>query len=295
MNREGVASDVAYSAAVREGASAAPISALSWSAIFAGAVVAAAVSLILFALASGLGLAAVSPWPGGGASLTTFSVITAIALIVVQWIASGVGGYIAGRLRTRWVGTHTHEVFFRDTAHGFITWALSTLIVTAIVATGVMSAASKLVSAAGRGVAAATSANAGQEGVGVPSTYNIDVLFRSPQPGATPPATITEARAEATRILIRSLTAADVNVDDRAYLVRLVVANTGMPESDARTRVDDVIAAAKADEAKARQAADTARKASSAASIFTALSMVIGAFIGCVAAALGGQLRDQHP
>ena len=300
MNRVGVVNDPEIRVAPPEGSnSAAPVSAIAWSAIVAGAVVAAAVSLVLFALASGLGLAAVSPWPGAGASLATFSVITAIALIVVQWVASGVGGYITGRMRVRWASTHTHEVFFRDTAHGFITWALSTVIVTGMVASGVMSAASALVSAAGRGAAAVVStspAGTGQQGSssGVPSTYNIDLLFRAAQPAATSPTVLAEARAEATRIWVRSLTADVVSTADRAYLVQLVAGTAGIPQGDAQKRVDDVAAAVVADEAKARQAADKARKASSAASIFTALSMVIGAFIACVAAALGGQQRDEH-
>src|ERR1700761_7993037 len=78
-------------------------SAASWPAIFAGAVVAAATSLILITLGAGLGFASVSPWPGHGASAATFAVTTAIWLVVTQWLAAAVGGYIAGRLRTRWV------------------------------------------------------------------------------------------------------------------------------------------------------------------------------------------------
>src|ERR1700722_16497406 len=107
-------------------------SAASWSAIFAGALVAIAVSVVLFALGSGLGFAAVSPWRSEGVSATTFAITTAIWFIVVQWLSSAVGGYIAGRLRTRWIGTHAHEVFFRDTAHGFVTWALATVLVAAL-------------------------------------------------------------------------------------------------------------------------------------------------------------------
>jgi len=298
MDRAAVANDPGFTAVHEASSAAAPTSAVSWSAVVAGAVVATAASLILFALASGLGLASVSPWPGSGASLTAFSVGTGIGLIVVQWIAASVGGYITGRLRTRWIGIHTHEVFFRDTAHGFITWALSTVIVTAIVATGVMSVASKLVGAAGHataGIASASAPGSAQQGVSAPSDYNIDVLFRSAQPGTTPPAATAEARAEATRILTRSLTTGAVAAADQAYLAQLVAATTGISQTDAQTRVDGVIASVKSDETKTRQAADAARKASSAASIFTALSMVIGAFIACVSAALGGRLRDQHP
>jgi hypothetical protein len=304
-------------------------SAVSWGAIIAGAVVAAAVSLILLALASGLGLASVSPWPNSGASLTTFSVMTAIGLIVVQWVASGLGGYMTGRLRTKWTGTHTHEVFFRDTAHGFIMWALSTVLVASLLA----SAAASLVGAGAHGAAmVATGAAAGGAGVagsavassragsgsngasgaggagassggsagtmspvGSVSAYNVDTLFRSAQPNANGGSSNADSRAEATRILARSLSSGDVSAADRTYLAQLVAARTGISDTDAQKRVDDTIAQVQADETKARQAADSVRKASAAASIFTALSMVIGAFIACAAAALGGQLRDMHP
>jgi hypothetical protein len=278
-------------------------SAVSWAAIIAGAVVAASVSLILLALASGLGLASVSPWPGSGASLTSFSAMTAIGLIVVQWIASGTGGYITGRLRTKWTGTHTHEVFFRDTAHGFITWALATVIVATILA----SAASSIVGSGAHGAAVIASgaaqgagqnaASSMQSGVSAAASsvagYDVDTLFRSARPEAN--ASMSDARAEATRILAKGMTSGDVPAADRTYLAQLVAARTGISDAEAQKRVDDVIAQVQASEVRARQAADAARKASSAASIFTSLSMVIGAFIACAAAALGGQLRDEHP
>jgi hypothetical protein len=264
-------------------------SAVSWGALIAGAVVAASVSLILLALASGLGLAAVSPWSWRGASLTSFSIATAVALIVVQWLASGVGGYVTGRLRTKWVGTHTHEVFFRDTAHGFITWALSTLLVAGLLA----SAVSSLVGAGARGATAAAGSGTSQSGLVSP--YNVDELFRPAHPDANTPSATADARAEATTILGKSLGTGDVPAADRTYLTQLVAARTGLSDSDAQKRVDEVISQVQADETKARQLADAARKASAAASIYSALSMVIGAFIACVAAAMGGRLRDQHP
>src|SRR5580658_684017 len=106
-----------------EAAPAEPVaSAVSWTAILAGAVVAIAVTLILFTLGSGVGFAAASPWADGARTAAHIGVFAGIWLIVVQWIASAMGGYLTGRLRTRWAGTHTHEVFFRDTAHGFLTW-----------------------------------------------------------------------------------------------------------------------------------------------------------------------------
>src|SRR5580700_3907157 len=107
-------------------------SAASWPAIIAGAFVAAAVSLVLLALGSGLGFAAISPWPGHGVSATTYAVTTAIWLIVMQWLSSCAGGYITGRLRTKWAGTHSHEVFFRDTAHGLVMWAVATGLIASV-------------------------------------------------------------------------------------------------------------------------------------------------------------------
>jgi hypothetical protein len=270
-------------------------SAVSWPAIIAGAFVAASASLILLTLGSGLGLATASPWSNSGPSATSFAVMTGIWLIVVQWAASGVGGYLTGRLRTKWVGTHTHEVFFRDTAHGFLTWAVATVIGAVVVA----SATSLLV---GGGVRAATTVASGvAQGAGASAqsatseigAYEIDTLFRSPRPDAN--ASTADARTEATRILARGLTNGEVTAADRSYLAELGAARTGISQADAQKRVDDLIAQVKAAETKARQAADSARKATSATSIFTALSMLIGAFIACAASALGGQQRDKHP
>jgi hypothetical protein len=108
---------------------AAPRSAVSWSSILAGAFASLGLSFILLALGSGLGFAFVSPWPGHGMSTTALTATAAIWLLVAQWISAGVGGYLSGRLRTRWLGTHVHEVFFRDTAHGLITWAVVTVVI----------------------------------------------------------------------------------------------------------------------------------------------------------------------
>ena len=271
------------------------VSAVSWPAVIAGAVAAASTSLILIGLGSGLGLASISPWSNAGISITTFSVVTAIWLIVVQWVSSGVGGYLTGRLRTKWVGTHTHEVFFRDTAHGFLAWAVATLIVVLLVA-GATSAAISGGARATATVASGTAqgaAGSAQSALSQARAYDVDTLFRPAQPDAD--AAPGNAAAEATRILATGITNGEVSAADRTYLAQLVAARTGLPQADAQTRVDSVIAQEKAAETKARQAADTARKAASAFSIFTALSMLIGAFIASVAASLGGRLRDEHP
>ena len=106
--------------------------AISWAAVVAGAIAAAALTLVLLAFGAGMGFSAVSPWGNSGVSASTFEIGTGLYLIVVAMLASTVGGYVAGRLRTKWVGVHTHEVFFRDTAHGFLAWALATVLGAAV-------------------------------------------------------------------------------------------------------------------------------------------------------------------
>jgi hypothetical protein len=260
---------------------ASTVSTVSWPAIVAGAVVAAAVSVLLLALGSGFGLASISPW-AGGASPLTFTVMTAIWLIVMQWIASGLGGYLTGRLRTRWIGTHEHEVFFRDTAHGFLSWALATVITAALFS-------SAAIMAAGAGVHAAAPAAVSQQALG----YDVDVLFRSPHPDTTPSA--ADTRAEAARILATGVANGGVPANDRAWLDQLIVAHAGVSQAEADQRAGTVVDREQAAVAQAKQVADTARKAAAAFAIFTGLSMLIGALIACVAAALGGQQRDEHP
>jgi hypothetical protein len=262
-------------------------SAASWRAIIAGAFVAAAASLILFALGSGIGFAAISPWPNRGVSLTGFAITTAIWLIVTQWISAGLGGYIAGRLRTRWIGTHVHEVFFRDTAHGLVTWAVASVLVAAL-------AAGSLFSGAGTGVRAVSEA-ASSSAV---SAYDIDKLLRVPAGAAAPAAGSAAAagdlRAEVGHIIANAVATGSIADADRTYLIDQVAARTGISAADAQSRVDSFIATFTQAQAKLKADADAARKAAAQASIYLALSMLIGAFIASVAAALGGRLRDEH-
>jgi hypothetical protein len=169
-------------------------SAVSWPAIFAGAIVAIATSLILLTLATAFGLGAVSPWSGAKVGPSAFTLAGGLWLIVMQWVSSALGGYITGRLRMRWPGVHSHEVFFRDTAHGLLAWAVATVVVAVVAASGVASVADHAA------------------------------------PIATDPSAI-----------------------------------------------------------------EAARKSAIAVAVFTSVSMLIGAFIACVSAAIGGRLRDAHP
>jgi hypothetical protein len=254
-------------------------SAVSWAAVFAGAFVMAACGLVLAAIGGGFGLATVSPWPGDGRGAVTFALLGGLWLIVVQWIASGLGGYITGRLRTRWHGVHDHEVFFRDTAHGFLTWSFATVV--AAVTLG-----SALTMAAGKSEPAPAQAGAGDAVQSAAVSYDVDALFRAAS--ASDPAARTEAKGEANRILTAGLATGGPSDADRAYLVQLISARAGVSADTARIRVQATID-------REIAVAQAAKKAASAAAIFGGLSMLIGAFIACVAAALGGQQRDLHP
>jgi hypothetical protein len=237
-------------------------SAVAWAPVLAGATVAIAVTMVLLALGSGLGFAAASPWPGAAPAAETFAITAGIWLIVTQWLSSALGGYLAGRLRTKWTGIHTHEVTFRDTAHGLLAWAVASVIVAGV-------ALSTTASTVGAASSAATTA----------ASDAADTLMRSNRPGAgASPA----ARAEILRLLGRGTT---MQADDRDYLTTEVAAQTGVSQQEAQRRVETAIASIRA-------TADKARKVSSALGFFTALSMLIGAFIASAAAAYAGQLRD---
>jgi hypothetical protein len=267
---------------------------ISWAAALGGAAVAAAVSVMLISLGSGLGLSAVSPF-GDNPSVMTFAAISAIWLIVVQWISAFFGGYLAGRLRPSLTDLHAEEVGFRDTATGFVAWAVATLFVVAVVASGATSAASgiargasTMVASAVGGAAQGGAARAAAPG-GEPSGYLLDMLFRPAQPNSQ--GNTAEAKAEAGRILVTGATGG-ISQPDHDYLAQLVASRTGLAPADAGKRVDEVVAQEKQAVDKAKQATDAARKAAAGFSIYTAVSMLIGAFIACVAGAIGGRQRD---
>jgi len=274
-------------------------SAVSLAAIIAGAVAATAATVLLLVLGAGVGLSIISPWYRAGASAATVGVSAVVGLVVVQWISSGLGGFLAGRLRTKWVGVHTHEVFFRDTAHGFLAWSLATvagaLVFASVTASGVSGVAKGTsdVAAAATSRAAQTGVQNGHAGAGDGSAYFVDSMFRSTNSADGDKA---DSPAEATRILGRSIQDGRIVLSpaDKAYMAQMVAARTGLSQPEAEQRVDTVVNQLNDAEQKVRQAADVARKRAAQLSIATALSMLIGAFIASAAAALGGRIRDEY-
>jgi hypothetical protein len=256
-------------------------SGVSWGAIIAGGVAASALTLVLLVFGVGMGFATVSPWSNAGISSTTRSVGAGLYLIVVAMLSSTIGGYLAGRLRTKWVGVHTHEVYFRDTAHGFLAWALATV----FSASALASAAAHVVGAASSGFVQATSPAVAQSST--PIDPFVDRLFRSDRAANQAGEDPTTPRAEIGRLLIASFHAGgDLAPADRTYMAQVVAQSTGLSQADAEKRVSEVVTQAKV-------TADNARKGAMKLSLWLTASMLIGAFAASLAATEGGRLRDR--
>ncbi|MES2932671.1 MAG: hypothetical protein V4805_04205 [Pseudomonadota bacterium] len=288
-------------------------SGVSWAAILGGAAAAAALSLILLILGAGLGFSAISPWSHTGVSATAIGISSIIWLAFTQLAASGIGGYLAGRLRIKWATVHTDEVYFRDTAHGFLAWAVATLATVAlvgsvignVVSTGVTAGAAVATSAIGAagatGIAAASQTGNGNRGNSANDgvmAYMTDSLFRA-DPAASDSGGNGDGalRLETGRIFAHAIRAKTLSQEDRQYVAQLVAKRTGLTPADAEKRVTDLFnktqTAINEAEQSAKQAADTARKAASYSALWMFLALLLGAFVASVAATFGGRQRDR--
>ncbi len=249
-------------------------SGISWPAVIGGAFTAAALSLILLTLGTGLGFSSVSPWSNMGASASTVKAGAIIWLIFTQIVAFAMGGYLAGRLRTKWVDIHTDEVYFRDTAHGLLVWAVGVVLMAAFLA----SAAAMF---AGR--AAQRPEPSPDVSVLNPNEYLIDTMFRST--GTMTDLNAVSMRAEADRIFAHALKDGSMSQADNTYLARLISARTGLNQADAQQRVTEAFA-------QAQEAAETTRKAIAHMSLWLFVALLSGAFCASYAGTIGGRQRD---
>ena len=290
-------------------------SAVSWETIIAGAAAAAALSLILLVLGVGLGLSSVSPWSQRGASATAFGVSTILWVTFTQLVASAMGGYLSGRLRSRWAAAQSDEVYFRDTAHGFLSWAVASLATAAlltsaigsIVGGGIQASASvggviaNTAMLAGARVVASESGPAKSETDAGPMGYFVDSLFRKDLSASQAVATFPEASsavstAEVTRILMNTIGAGALPVADARYVGQMVAQRTGLSLPEAEKRVNETYTRMQANvneaKASAKDAADKARKASAYGALWLFVSLLAGAFVASLCATWGGRMRD---
>jgi hypothetical protein len=253
-------------------------SGVSWGAVIGGAFVAAAFYLILLELGAGFELSAVSPWPNAGVSASTVGTTALVWLILIEIVASALGGYLTGRLRTKWALIHTDEVYFRDTANGFLSWAVALVISVTLLA----SAASSMVGRVARVGSAGETAEIGAA-ITDPNAYFVDTLFRSAHAGAENKD--ASVQAEAGRIFARALRHDQMPTADQDYLAQLIASKTGISQPEARKRISDVVA-------DARQGEDAARKVTARLLLWFFLALVMGAFSASYAATIGGRQRD---
>lgn len=260
-----------------------PTSGVSWAAILAGALAALALTLVLLWFGTGMGFSVVSPWSDAGVSGTTFKIGTGLYLVVVAMISSAVGGHLAGRLRTPWYGIHSNETYFRDTAQGFLSWALASIVGALLLA----SAATTIIGSTAGGLSQGASTAAAQSS-GPMSSY-VDQLLRPDPTAATVPAgDANDIRYELTRLLTSSFSAErDLKPADRTYVSQVVARRTSLSQADAEKRVNDVVTQTKSD-------LDKARKAAAQLSFWMAASLLIGAFAASIAAAEAGAFRDRN-
>jgi hypothetical protein len=293
------------------------VSYVEWGPILAGAIAAAALSFLLLTFGSAIGLSLTSPWPNTGARLWVVALAVGWFAVAVQIASFAAGGYLAGRMRSRWAES-LDESQFRDNAHGFLVWAVGVLfggLLLAMTAGSALTTATQSAAMVGGGAASGASNAAAQQMS--PSDYAVDLLLR-PEPGAGSAAAVTPPaggaavqspvqtgggqgmqqndqalRSEAGRIYTATIRNREFTERDRNYLVRVVQSRTGLPEAEAQKRVDASVNEARDLEIKVRAAADKARKAAVITGFITAASLLISLCVAVFTAGIGGRHRDE--
>ena len=274
---------------------AAPSSFVEWGPVIAGALLAAALSFVLLTFGAAIGLSATSPWPNSGMSAKMIASLAIFWTMMQQIGAFMAGGYIAGRMRTRWQETPQHEVEFRDGLHGGLVWAVGIVIGAMLFFSAAGAVARTGAEVAGRTAASVASSTSN------PMDGVLDTMLRpaapqaatAPAPGAQPPATTARTQAQAseapravmTRILASSVAGGELTAENKTYLAQLVSQQTGLSQQEAEARVNAAITTA-------REAADKARRATILTGLVTAISLIVSFGAAWWAALKGGQHRD---
>lgn len=249
-----------------------------WSAVIAGAITAAALAFVLLAFGTGLGLAVSSVSPTWRDASFALWFLSGIYLIFVALLSFGLGGYVAGRMRSRLTSVAAaDEASFRDGMHGLLAWALA-IVIAAVLALGAVQAAAPA-AVPGSGAAGPSTSVAGENTI----AYELDQLFRSDRP--LPADDVSYARAEAARILLTSSSHSGVSQEDREYLTMLVSTRAHVSPEEADARVSKIIP-------RAHDALKRARSAGVMIAFLTAVALLLGAAVSWYAAEEGGRERE---
>ena len=245
---------------------------IQWTPAIAGALAAAALAFVLHSFAAAIGLAVSSTAPTWRDASLALQLLSGLYLVLVAVVAFGVGGYIAGRMRTP-IDASDDEVEFRDGTHGLLVWAIA-MVISVLMASAAAQSLTRLAAPAGPAQSVA-----GENVI----AFDLDRLFRADKRPQN--ADLSYARSEAARILLTTASHRGIQSDDRAYLVRLTAANTGLAAPEAEKRVDTIIT----------QARDNIRKARRAGVILAFMAgaaALLGAAVAWFAAGAGGRERD---
>lgn len=262
-------------------------SSVDWGAVIAGAVLAAAISFVLFTFGAAVGLSITSPYPAENVSAVTFALVLGLWIVLVTVMSFMAGGYFTGLLMQR-RAAGDHETEIRDGMHGVLAWGFGVLL-------GALITAFTIIGPAKSGAdAAANVANATLSGADrTPVAYYADLLLRTDRPEAVAPAETEARRGEAARILAR-YPSGEIEAKDRAYLNQLVMRQTGLAEAEATTRVDTALSELRRVVTQAREAAEKARKFALFLGFAVAGALAVAAAAAWWAAVQGGEHRDQN-
>jgi hypothetical protein len=253
---------------------------IHWGAAIAGGIVAAAISVVLMAFGAGIGLSISSPSPTWRNATAWLALLSGVWILVVAVGSSALGGYIAGRMRARLAPASSDEVDFRDGMHGALAWAIAALLATLLVLAQARMLAPAFAEREGGAPGAAASAGAAEPRY---FSYEVDRMLRGPRAGEA--GDLGHARAEVGRLLAASLDERTYTPEDRAHLVRLVAARTGLAAPEAERRVDTVVA-------QTREKANRARRSAVITAFMAAASLALGLAVAWFAACAGGRHRD---
>lgn len=268
-----------------------------WSAIIAGAIVAAALFTLLTTFGAAIGLSATSVVSGRGLSASALAVASGLWLLWISISSFMVGAYIAGRLRHHDADATPHEAEVRDGAHGLVIWALGTLLIGWLAIASVSGIARGAAGIAATGAAATGGIAQKLAEMSDPMANIMDRLMRSPAANApAPPANAAApdaSRPEMMRMLSSAVTSGTMAPDDKAYLASRVAAATGIPLPEATTRIDEAQRTLAELAAKAKDAAESARRIGVLVGFLTAASLMVSAAAAWWAATMGGKHRDE--
>lgn len=269
-------------------------SAVSWGAVIAGAVIGAALTATLITGGTGLGFLVVSPWDNDGASGATVAAGTIVWLLLTQIVAYGIAGYVTGRLRTKWSDKRRDEIHFRDTAHGFLVWALSFVVGLVLLGSTAGSVISGTAKAGAQAASALASQVASADDKSIFTDYYVDALLRPTDPGRDDRQ--RDVHKEVALIFVKSVTQGEISQEDQEYLIKVISQRAGISETDAKARLSQITENAKVTaeefELKARETADEARKVAATFSLWAFASLLLGAFVASFSATIGGRARD---